>query len=62
MSDNLRRYRAIREALIQCYPDEPSDDGSVPTAGHCRYYQPDPQLLIVTYLCSLRYQTIEAVI
>ena len=47
MSDNLRRYRAIREALIQCYPDEPSDDGSIPTAGHCRYYQPDPQLLIV---------------
>ena len=24
MSDNLRRYRAIREALIQCYPYEPS--------------------------------------
>ena len=23
MSDNLRRYRAIREALKQCYPDEP---------------------------------------
>jgi hypothetical protein len=22
MSDNLRRYRAIREALIQCYPGE----------------------------------------
>ena len=24
MSDNLRRYRAIREALIQCYPGQPS--------------------------------------
>jgi hypothetical protein len=24
MSDNLRRYRAIRDALGQCYPDEPS--------------------------------------
>src|ERR687892_84305 len=24
MSDNLRRYRAIREALIQGYPGEPS--------------------------------------
>ena len=24
MSDNLRRYRAIRNALTQCYPDEPS--------------------------------------
>src|ERR1043166_9513280 len=24
MSDNLRRYRAIREALTQCYPDQPS--------------------------------------
>jgi hypothetical protein len=24
MSDNLRRYRAIREALTQCYPGEPS--------------------------------------
>ena len=24
MSDNLRRYRAIREALTQCYPDAPS--------------------------------------
>ena len=23
MSDNLRRYRAIRQALTQCYPDEP---------------------------------------
>ena len=22
MSDNLRRYRAIREALTQCYPGE----------------------------------------
>jgi Transposase DDE domain len=27
MSDNLRRYRAIREALTQCYPGQPS--GSV---------------------------------
>src|SRR5438876_6002898 len=24
MSDNLRRYRAIREALTQCYPGQPS--------------------------------------
>lgn len=24
MSDNLRRYRAIRQALKQCYPGEPS--------------------------------------
>jgi hypothetical protein len=24
MSDNLWRYRAIRDALIQCYPNEPS--------------------------------------
>ena len=24
MSDNLRRYRAIRDALIQCYPGQPS--------------------------------------
>ena len=24
MSDNLRRYRAIRQALTQCYPGEPS--------------------------------------
>ena len=24
MSDNLRRYRAIREALTQCYPSQPS--------------------------------------
>ncbi len=24
MSDNLRRYRAIRDALTQCYPGEPS--------------------------------------
>ena len=24
MSDNLRRYRAIRQALTQCYPSEPS--------------------------------------
>ena len=24
MSDNLRRYRAIRQALTQCYPDEPT--------------------------------------
>jgi hypothetical protein len=24
MSDNLRRYRAIRRALIQCYPDAPT--------------------------------------
>jgi Transposase DDE domain len=24
MSDNLRRYRAIRDALAQCYPGEPS--------------------------------------
>ena len=24
MSDNLRRYRAIREALTQCYPGEMS--------------------------------------
>ena len=24
MSDNLRRYRAIREALTQCYPGDPS--------------------------------------
>lgn len=24
MSDNLRRYRVIREALMQCYPGEPS--------------------------------------
>jgi hypothetical protein len=24
MSDNLRRYRAIRDALTQCYPDQPS--------------------------------------
>src|SRR5215510_11924466 len=24
MSDNLRRYRAIREAFIQCYPGQPS--------------------------------------
>ena len=23
MSDNLRRYRAIREALTHCYPGEP---------------------------------------
>ncbi len=23
MSDNLRRYRAIHEALQQCYPGEP---------------------------------------
>jgi len=23
MSDNLRRYRAIRQALTQCYPGEP---------------------------------------
>ena len=23
MGDNLRRYRAIREALTQCYPGEP---------------------------------------
>ena len=23
MSDNLRRYRAIRNALTQCYPGEP---------------------------------------
>jgi len=23
MSDNLRRYRAIRQALKQCYPGEP---------------------------------------
>jgi hypothetical protein len=23
MSDNLRRYRAIRQALTQCYPSEP---------------------------------------
>jgi hypothetical protein len=53
MSDNLQRYRAIREALIQCYPDEPSDDGSVPTAGHCHYYQSYQQLLIVTPTCAL---------
>ena len=24
MSDNLRRYRAIRDALTQCYPGQPS--------------------------------------
>lgn len=24
MSDNLRRYRAIRRSLTQCYPDEPT--------------------------------------
>src|SRR5262245_61162879 len=24
MSDNLRRYRAIRDALTQCYPSQPS--------------------------------------
>ena len=24
MRDNLRRYRAIREALTQCYPGQPS--------------------------------------
>ena len=24
MSDNLRRYRAIRDALIQWYPDQPT--------------------------------------
>jgi hypothetical protein len=24
MSDNLRRYRAIRDAFIQCYPGQPS--------------------------------------
>src|ERR1051326_1083810 len=24
MSDNLRRYRAIQDALIQCYPGQPS--------------------------------------
>ena len=24
MSDNLRRYRAIRDALTQCYPSDPS--------------------------------------
>jgi hypothetical protein len=24
MSDNLRRYRAIRDALTQCYPGDPS--------------------------------------
>ena len=24
MSDNLRRYRAIREALTQCFPGQPS--------------------------------------
>jgi hypothetical protein len=24
MSDNLRRYRAIRDALRQCYPGQPS--------------------------------------
>ena len=25
MSDNLRRYRVIRQALKQCYSGEPSD-------------------------------------
>ena len=24
MRDNLRRYRAIRDALTQCYPGQPS--------------------------------------
>ena len=24
MSDNLRRYRAIRDALTQCYPGQPT--------------------------------------
>jgi hypothetical protein len=28
MSDNLRRYRAIRDALIQCYPGQPSGTGA----------------------------------
>ena len=27
MSDNLRRYRAIRDALTQCYPGQPSRHG-----------------------------------
>jgi hypothetical protein len=28
MSDNLRRYRAIRRALTQCYPGEPPGNGA----------------------------------
>jgi DDE family transposase len=28
MSDNLRRYRAIRDALTQCYPGQPSGTGA----------------------------------
>ena len=28
MSDNLRRYRAIRDALTQCYPGQPSGAGA----------------------------------
>ena len=28
MSDNLRRYRAIRRSLTQCYPDEPTGHGA----------------------------------
>src|SRR3970040_549456 len=30
MSDNLRRYRAIRQALKQCYPGEPKGNMARP--------------------------------
>jgi len=41
MSDNLRRYRAIRQALTQCYLGEPSGQ----MARHLNTLACGPQLL-----------------
>src|SRR2546430_9612479 len=42
MRDNLRRYRAIRDALTQCYPGQPSG-----TVARYKEQPPMPEIMVL---------------